>query len=143
MDTTTRKTRDEDYVLDLCDEVLREKARRQHRFEWLRGDPGMNGHTSTLPVDGYYERLGIVVEYRERQHDEPVPFFDKRKTISGVNRGEQRRLYDKRRDNLVPAHRLKLIVIRPKDLDANKGGRLRRTKETDRQAISAILGPCV
>ena len=34
---------DESYVIDLCDEVLGEVALRQHRFSWLRGDPGAGG----------------------------------------------------------------------------------------------------
>jgi hypothetical protein len=35
-----RESSDEYYVLDLCDEALGERALRQHRFDWLRGDPG-------------------------------------------------------------------------------------------------------
>ena len=65
-------------------------------------------------------RAGIVVEYRERQHDEPVAHFDKpdRLTVSGVHRGEQRRRYDARRDDLIPAHGLRLVVIRHEPLHA-------------------------
>src|SRR5215211_1798560 len=33
-----RAASDEAYVIDLCDEILGERALRQHRFEWLRGD---------------------------------------------------------------------------------------------------------
>jgi hypothetical protein len=38
-----RGNRDEAYVIDLCDETLGEVGRRQKRFEWLRGDAGVNG----------------------------------------------------------------------------------------------------
>ena len=31
---------DESYVIGLCDSILNRTARRQHRFEFLRGDPG-------------------------------------------------------------------------------------------------------
>jgi len=72
---------------------------RQQRFPRLLGDPGVNGASVALPVDGYWHDLRLIVEYRERQHDKATPFFDKpdRLTVSGVHRGEQRRLYDERR----------------------------------------------
>ena len=74
-------------MIDLCDEILGESELREHRFDWLRGDPGRNGRkAATLPVDAYYPRHGFVVEYWERQHDQAVAFFDKpdRPTASGV-----------------------------------------------------------
>jgi hypothetical protein len=82
-----------------------------------------------------------VVEYRELQHDQPVPHFDKpdRLTVSGVHRGEQRALYDARRDTEIPAHGLRLVVIRPADLDADSRGRLRRNQEADLVALRKIL----
>ena len=47
-----RDTSDEFYVLNLCDQALAETGRRQHRFDWLRGDPGASGRRARLPVDG-------------------------------------------------------------------------------------------
>lgn len=135
----SRSESDEAYVIDLCDEVLGEAARRQHAFPWLCGDPGKNGRAVCLPVDAYYEGLGLVVEYRERQHDEPTPFFDRRQTVSGVGRGEQRRLYDLRREAEIPRHGLRLVIIKPGDLDADSRGRLRRNHEKDVVAVRHIL----
>lgn len=85
---------DEEYVLSICDEILGEKGVRQHGFDWLRGDPGKDGRRRMLVVDAYYPRHRLVVEYAERQHREPVAFFDKSDvlTVSGVHRGEQRRI---------------------------------------------------
>lgn len=137
----TRATSDEAYVLDLCDEVLGERASRQHRFPWLLGDPGRHGTQVSLPVDAFYPRHGLVVEYRERQHDEAVAFFDRRETVSGVGRGEQRRIYDLRREEEIPNHGLRLLVIRPAQLDADGRGRLRRTREHDLSVLSALLLP--
>ena len=101
---------DEAYVVDLCDAILEEPASRQHRFDWLVGDPGRNGARRTLPVDAYYADHRLVVEYRERQRDEAVAHFDKPGvlTIGGVRRGIQRRIYDDRRAAEIPVPRTPL-----------------------------------
>jgi hypothetical protein len=83
----SRTLSDESYVIDLCDEVLGEAALRQHRFDYLRGDARPGGQGVRLPVDAYYPALELVVEYRERQHTESIPFMDRRMTVSGVDRG--------------------------------------------------------
>ncbi|MFG2629641.1 hypothetical protein [Streptomyces sp. NPDC048473] len=62
-----------------------------------------------------------------------------RLTISGVHRGEQRTLYDARRDTEIPAHGLRLVAIRPADLDADSRGCLRRNPESDITALHKIL----
>lgn len=137
----TRGDSDEAYVVDLCDGILGERAQRQHRFDWLVGDPGRNGRCRRLPVDAYYAGRRLVIEYRERQHDEPVPHFDKPhvRTISGVDRGAQRRLYDERREVELPAHGLRLVVVRPGDLSADRRGRLLRLRETDEAALRTLI----
>ncbi|WP_201788864.1 hypothetical protein [Amycolatopsis orientalis] len=141
MTTMRRDNSDEAYVLDLCDEILGERGQRQARFDWLRGDPGRNGRTVRLPVDSYWPDHQLVVEYREIQHDQPVPHFDKpdRLTVSGVHRGRQRALYDQRRDELIPAHGLRLVVIKPSDLAADRRGRLRRDRDNDQLALHTKL----
>jgi len=58
---SARSTSDESYVIDLCDEVLKLKAHRQHRFDFLKGDSG-----TRLPVDAYYPSLNLVIEFKER-----------------------------------------------------------------------------
>lgn len=113
--------RDEHYVLGLCDELLGLYAARQHTFDWLRGDTGRR-----LPVDAFYVELGLVIEYRESQHDQPGPRFWNKPTVSGVPRDEQRRRYDTLRDVEIPAHGLRLVVITPAQFDSTPRGRLRR-----------------
>ena len=135
----TRRDSDEAYVVDLCDEVLGERSRRQHRFAWLVGDAGRDGRCRQLPVDAYYAGLGLVIEYRERQHDEPVAFFDRRETISGVGRGEQRRIYDQRREEEIPRHGLRLVIVRPRDLDCDGRQRLRRSRAADHEALLRLF----
>lgn len=138
---SSRADSDEAYVVDLCDAILGETASRQHRFDWLTGDPGRDGRRRTLPVDAYYAAHQLVVEYQERQHDEPVAHFDKpdRLTVSGVHRGIQRRMYDDRRAAEVPAHGLRLIVLRPSDLTADDRGRLLRRRAPDETVLRPSL----
>jgi hypothetical protein len=84
-----RDDSDEAYVVDLCNRILGENASTQYGFDWLLGDPGKSGRRAKLPVDAYWPGHQLVVEYRELQHDQPMPHFDKpdRLTVSGVHRG--------------------------------------------------------
>lgn len=108
----SRADSDEYYILGLCDEILGVPGVRQARFDWLRGDPSAKRPRGTkLPVDGYWSGLRLVVEFQEEQHSEAVELFDRRQTVSGVGRGEQRRLYDERKRTAIPAHGLRLVVI--------------------------------
>ena len=132
--TNTRTNSDESYVIDLCDEVLKQKALRQHRFDFLKGDSG-----TRLPVDAYYPPLNLVVEFKERQHTEEVKFFDRRKTVSGVGRGEQRRLYDQRRRDVLPQHGIKLIELDYSDFEHTRGKKLVRNREKDLKVVNTKL----
>jgi hypothetical protein len=133
--------RDESYVLDICDRVLSLKAKRQNRFDFLRGTSGRR-----LPVDAYYE-IGadrkLVIEYREMQHSEPVAFFDKRLTCSGCNRAEQRRRYDELRRIVLPHHGIRLIEFDYSMFQHTGRKRLKRDAPKDevviREKISDFL----
>lgn len=131
-----RKDSDEFYIIDLCDEIIGLKASRQHTFDFLRGD-GTSGRR--LPVDAYYPELNLVVEYRERQHSESVAFFDKKTTVSGVGRDEQRRIYDQRRRDILPKHGIRLIEISYADLKHDSRKRLVRDHQNDLAVIRKIL----
>lgn len=116
-----RADSDEHYVLDLCDEVLASIGHRQARFDWLRGDVSpSSGRSTRLPVDGYWPAHNLVVEFQEKQHTESVPIFDRRATVSGVPRGEQRRLYDRRKAALIPVHGLRLVVIHKAEFEVRR-----------------------
>jgi hypothetical protein len=119
------KDNDEAYIVDICDEILGLKARRQHRFDFLCGDPGKSGRQVRLPVDAYYPELCLVVEYHERQHTESVSIFN-RMTISGMTRDEQRKRYDQRRAEVLPQHGITLVVLCHLQFDCNNAKRLRR-----------------
>jgi len=130
--------KDEAYVLELCDIVLGVTGIRQHRFDFLRGDPGKRGICRRLPVDAYYPDHGLVVEYRERQHTEPVAIMDRRQTISGCSRGEQRRRYDERRRVVLREHGIGLVELNYSLFSHNSAKRLSRV-ESDAQVVAAAL----
>ena len=109
---TKRADSDEHYVLGLCDEILGQHGERQRTFPWLLGDLSVaTGRRRPLPVDGYWHQAKLVVEFQEKQHTQSVPLFDRRATVSGVNRGEQRRLYDQRKAGVIPQHGIRLVTI--------------------------------
>ncbi len=137
----SRDRSDEAYVIDLSDELLGRRALRQHRFSWLVGDPGKSGVRACLPVDAYYPDEALVIEYRERQHYEATPFFDRRETVSGVGRGEQRRRYDAVRERELPLHGIRLVVIRSTDLHCGRRGRLLRDRRADTTVLRGLLVP--
>lgn len=130
------KDRDEDYVLDLCDEVLKVKGSRQHKFDFLKGDSGRQ-----LPVDIYYEDLKLVVEYFEYQHSNAVKHFDKpeKMTVSGVHRGEQRKIYDQRRRDVLSSNEIKLIEIDYSDFDCDERNRVLRDWKMDMRIVKNKL----
>jgi hypothetical protein len=135
--TATRKDSDEHYVLDLCDEVLGLVGKRQHRFDFLLGDAG-----TKLPVDIYYPTLNLVIEYKEQQHTKPNKHFDKpnKITVSGVYRGEQRKIYDQRRRDVLPKHSIKLIEIDYSDFMFDDRDKIIRDYEQDLLIVKKFLG---
>jgi hypothetical protein len=132
--TSKRSASDEAYILDLCGEVLKQRGLRQHRFDFLRGDTGVK-----LPVDAYYPALNLVVEYMERQHSEPVKFFDRRETLSGMSRGEQRKKYDALRQTEIPKQGIHLELFCYADFEHNGAKRLLRNREWDFKIIKNKL----
>lgn len=129
-----RSNSDEAYIIELCDKVLNNKAIRQHRFDFLKGDSGVQ-----LPVDAYYPELNLVIEYCERQHSEEVKFFNRRQTVSGVNRGEQRKIYDQRRKEVLPENGIELIEFTYNEFDHNRSKRLKRNSARDIKVIMSKL----
>lgn len=141
IENVSPSTKDENYVLDMCDRVLNQTSTRQHKFDFLLGDTNSNGIAVRLPVDAYYENLNLVIEYRERQHTESVTFFDKpnRMTVSGVHRGEQRKIYDERRRNLIPKNGLTLVEISYTDFSHDNQKRIIRNEKQDPEVVRKLL----
>lgn len=139
--TNSRKTSDEHYVIDLCDKCLGKKGLRQHRFDFLLGDANAKGNRSKLPIDVYYPELNLVVEYEEYQHSHAVNHFDKPDviTVSGVHRGEQRKIYDLRRKEVLPKHGIQLVVISYQLFDCDRRHKIVRDGEKDLVRVKKVL----
>jgi hypothetical protein len=131
--------KDESYVLDLCDKVLNSVGSRQRTFDFLVGDCGKDGRCRRLPVDAYYREHNLVVEYRERQHTEPVAIMDRHQTISCCSRGEQRRRYDERRREVLAQNAVALVEFDYKMFSHNSRKRLDRISLADEAMIGAKL----
>src|SRR5512137_1720302 len=137
---TARNESDEKYVLDLVAQILAEPEYLwQHRFPSLLGDPGADGKPRPLPVDGYFPRHRLIVEYWERQHSAPVQFMDEGPTVSGVSRGHQRRLYDQRRQMWAEANGHQFVILDYRGFETDERGQLRRQPARDREIIAAAL----
>jgi hypothetical protein len=68
-----------------------------------------------------------------------VKFFDKRQTVSGVGRGEQRKIYDQRRRDVLPVNGIKLIELDYSDFGHTKGKKLLRNRMEDLKMIMVKL----
>jgi diadenosine tetraphosphate (Ap4A) HIT family hydrolase len=135
-----RTESDEKYILDLVAEILAEPDYRwQHRFPTLLGDPGKDGKRRPLPVDGFFPRHHLIVEYWEAQHSAPIPIMDEGMTVSGVSRGHQRRLYDQRRQTWADANGLQLVILDYRGFETDNQGRLQRDLARDRQSVAMAL----
>ncbi|HSJ56064.1 MAG TPA: HIT family protein, partial [Anaerolineae bacterium] len=113
--------------------------RWQHRFPTLAGDPGKDGKARPLPVDGYFPRHRLIVEYWEQQHSAPVPIMDEHLTVSGVSAGHQRRLYDVRRREWAEANGLRLVILDYRGFPTDGRGRIVRDRARDLELVASAL----
>ncbi|HLT42931.1 MAG TPA: hypothetical protein VKZ95_09525 [Sphingobacteriaceae bacterium] len=138
-----RKNSDESYIIDLCDELLDKKASRQHTFDFLVGDVHQDGRSRTqLPLDAYYLDLNLVIEYIEMQQ---IPDADAdhdkqdKMTISGVRRAEQRKLYNRRKKEVLRKKQINLIEIKFTDFELDSQNKLVRNTEKDTKTLKKLL----
>lgn len=128
------------YATQLLVELLG-PGETEKRFDWCRGDSRDPARVGlTLPFDAVWESRKLIVEFDERQHREPVDFFDKpqRMTVSGVHRGEQRRLYDERKVRLAQAHGYTVLRI-PATALVWRGRQLARDRSADLLTLRLLV----
>ena len=126
------------YVISLLAEVLQEEPEREKRYDWSLGDVSeTTGRRARLPFDAVWESRRLIVEVDEDQHHRPVDFWDKPDvvTVSGVHRGEQRRIYDARKRAAAREQGYLVLEIpwerRPEPA--------KRDREADRNALEELL----
>ena len=137
-----RENSDEYYILNLCDKLLNERSSRQHTFPFLLGDFHKDKISRTkLPIDAYYKNVSLAIEYREKQPTEDALQLDKPaiKTVSGVSRAEQRKIYDQRRRDVLLRKNINLIEINYYDFGYDSKMNIIRDQEKDTEILKGIL----
>lgn len=135
---------DKYYVINLCDEALNLKAKRQKRFDFLLGDLHRDGKTRTeLPVDAFYHDLNLVIEFKEAPLAEPTEFFNKLnvRTVSGISRAKQREKYDRVKAAELPQNGIRLIEIPYSIFTIDESNRIVRNHEQDLKTVIDFLKP--
>jgi len=131
---------DKFYVLNLCDKLLKQTASRQHRFKFLLGDLHRDGVTRTpIPVDAFYQGSSLVLDFFERQINLNEEDNLNKKTISGVSRAEQRKLYNQRKKDVLAEKGIKFIEFDYSAFECDKDQKLLRKKINDSKVLKGIL----
>lgn len=136
-----RENSDEFYILNLCDDILKEKASRKHTFSFLFGDMHKKGKTRTkLPLAAFYEGANLVVEFSEKQNQtkEHLEKLDVM-TVSGITRGEQIKKYNKRRRDVLEKKEIHFIEIDYSLFECDSKKNLSREKDKDVRLLKSIL----
>jgi len=125
---------DEYYLVNLCDELLNEKASRKHTFDSIVGNLHKRGKGRTkLPLDAYYKDLKLVIE-----------FFEKRKEEENLDEVAQARLeqikyYDALKKEAVIKKELQYIAINYASFECDDKGKLARNKDNDTVILESLL----
>lgn len=136
-----RENSDEFYILDLCDELLKEKASRKHTFSFLLGDMHKKGKTRTkLPLAAFYEAANLVIEFLEKQNY-TEQYIDKTDdtTVVDTSRREQIIKYNKRRRDVLQKKDINLIEIDYSLFECDNKKNLSRDKAKDVVLLKKIL----
>lgn len=129
------------YILDLLAEILGEVPETEKRYPWALGDRSeKTGREVQLPFDAVWESRKLIVEVDEDQHRKAVAFWDKphRLTVSGVDRGEQRRIYDHRKRAAARSQGYVVVEIEWEHRPPPE----KRDREADRSRLEDLLRDC-
>ena len=132
-----RESSDEFYVINLCDEILKQKASRQHTFDFLLGDEHKDGSKSRLTLDAYYHKSQLVIEFFEGQGEKTTTVS--KMTSNGISRIEQKAIYDKRKKETLTEKNINFFEIDYTLFECNAENKLLRNKENDVIVLKKIL----
>jgi len=131
---------DEFYVLGLCDELLKVSSSRQHRFRFLVGDLHKDKQTRTmLPLDAFYEKHSLVIEFDPKRFDNTEDEKLDRKTNSGVKRREQREIYDARKKDVLSDRGIEMLRISFSAFTTDEDGKIIRNQDADIELVKDLL----
>lgn len=125
---------DEFYLVNLCDELLEQKASRKHTFDELVGNLHKRGKRRTkLPLDAYYADLKLVIE-----------FFRNTEAIETLDEKEQARIiqikrYNQLKKKVIEKKELKLIEINYASFECDETNKLIRNTEQDKLVLNDVL----
>ena len=136
-----RASSDEYYLINLCDELLKQRASRQHKFGFILGDTHKDEKTRTaLPVDAYYKQANLVLEFLDNGDEVDMEFGKPgRKTVSGVDRAEQRKIYALRKRKALLTKDIPLIEIDYAAFECDAHNKLVRNQENDVKILKELL----
>ena len=131
---------DEYYILGLCDDVLKIKSSRQHRFRFLVGYLHKDKQTRTmLPLDAFYEKHSLVIEFDPKRFEEGEDEKLDRKTNSGVSRRKQREVYDARKKDVLSDRGIEMLRIPYSAFNIDEDGKIIREEEGDLKIIKDFI----
>jgi NADH dehydrogenase/NADH:ubiquinone oxidoreductase subunit G len=136
-----RENSDEFYILDLCDELLKEKASRKHTFSFLLGDMHKKGKTRTkLPLAAFYEEANLVIEFLEKPNN-TEQHLGKPDVMSviDITRVEQIKKYNKRRRDVLQKKKINLTEIDYSLFECDTKNSLSRNTDKDVTLLKKIL----
>jgi hypothetical protein len=128
------KNSDENYLLDMSDELLAQKASRKHTFDTLVGNLHKRGKGRTkLPLDAYYKHLKLVSEVFQKE----VPFeeLDEKEQA----RVTQIKYYDQLKKEVVLNKKFRYMKINYAQFECGENGKLIRNTENDTIVLKEIL----
>ena len=126
---------DENYLLNLCDELLGKEASRKHTFDTLVGNLHKRGKGRTkLPLDAYYKDLKLVIEF----------FQTSNKPVSDLDEKEQARIaqikyYDELKKEAVLNKSFRYMKINFAQFECDEANKLVRNTENDIRVLKEIL----
>lgn len=126
---------DENYLLDLCDEILDQKALRQHKFNFL-------GEGRNLPFLGFYPNLNLALYYQKPPQSEVVTRLENINWISGrsLHREKEEEEFLQRCRELLSEKGIQHLEIHHSIFSYNKLKRMNRNLQKDKLTLENLIG---
>lgn len=125
---------DEFYLVNLCDELLEQKASRKHTFDTLVGNLHKRGKGRTkLPLDAYYKDLKLVIEFKRKNEILDESDSKEQARITQISR------YDALKKKAILKKDLRLMVINYASFECDDTNKLIRNTSHDMLVLRDLL----